>query len=99
MYIIQPVPSCFILLWHIAWRAFSRACAKTGNRIEARIAIMAMTTSSSIRVKAFAFLITDLLRMMQNREPFGPSREGGKRLREGACAAAAVAWMREKSGR
>src|SRR5579883_3104721 len=32
-------------------RAFSRACAKTGKRIAARIAIMAITTSSSIRVK------------------------------------------------
>src|ERR1051326_7688013 len=32
------------------WRAFSRAWAKTGNRIAARIAIMAMTTSSSISV-------------------------------------------------
>src|SRR6266852_1564987 len=34
------------------WRAFSRARAKTGNRIAARMAMMAITTSSSIRVKA-----------------------------------------------
>src|ERR1043165_2972178 len=33
------------------WRAFSRAWAKTGKRIAARIAIMAITTSSSISVK------------------------------------------------
>ena len=32
-------------------RAFSRAWAKTGNRMAARIAMMAMTTRSSIRVK------------------------------------------------
>jgi hypothetical protein len=34
-----------------AWRAFPLARAKTGNRIEARIAMIAMTTSSSISVK------------------------------------------------
>src|SRR5437764_226883 len=33
-------------------RAFSRACAKTGKRIAAKMAIIAITTSSSIRVKA-----------------------------------------------
>src|SRR6266536_654103 len=36
-------------------RAFSRACANTGKRMAARIAMMAMTTSSSIRVKAEEF--------------------------------------------
>src|SRR2546426_10963872 len=39
------------LLMQLAWRAFSRAWAKTGNRIAARMAIIAITTSSSIRVK------------------------------------------------
>jgi len=39
------------LLLQVAWRAFSRALAKTGKRIEARIAIIAMTTSNSISVK------------------------------------------------
>jgi hypothetical protein len=39
------------LLAQEARRAFSRALANTGNRIEARIAIMAMTTSNSIKVK------------------------------------------------
>src|SRR5262249_5953154 len=34
-----------------AERAFSRAWAKTGKRIAAKMAMMAMTTSSSIRVK------------------------------------------------
>jgi hypothetical protein len=33
-------------------RAFERACAKTGNRIAARIAIIAITARSSISVKA-----------------------------------------------
>jgi hypothetical protein len=41
----------------LIWRALDRALAKTGNRIAARIAMIAMTTSSSIRVNA-----ADLLR-------------------------------------
>src|SRR6478672_8269684 len=47
----MPNPICFKLLWQLARRAFSRALANTGNRIAARMAIMAMTTKSSIRVK------------------------------------------------
>src|SRR5712691_5322401 len=43
-------PSCLRLDRQLVWRAFSRAWAKTGKRIAARIAIMAITTSSSIRV-------------------------------------------------
>jgi hypothetical protein len=35
----------------VDWRAFSRARANTGNRMAAKMAIMAMTTSNSIRVK------------------------------------------------
>jgi hypothetical protein len=46
------VPTCRRLLMHAACRAFSLACAKTGNRIAAIIAIIAITTSSSINVKA-----------------------------------------------
>src|SRR5689334_9476608 len=45
-------PSCLRLDWQLACRAFSRAWAKTGKRIAARIAMMAMTTSSSMSVKA-----------------------------------------------
>jgi hypothetical protein len=47
----------------VACRAFSRAWAKTGNRIAARIAMIAITTRSSMSVKAdrvFA-VHTDLL--------------------------------------
>src|SRR5262249_36788198 len=40
-----------MLLRQDAWRAFSRAWANTGNRIAARMAMMAMTTSSAISVK------------------------------------------------
>src|SRR5438445_4271916 len=51
MYIIIAVPSCFRFDRHILERAFSRARAKTGKRIAARMAMMAITTSNSIRVK------------------------------------------------
>src|SRR5438876_10225042 len=46
------VPICLQLERQAVWRAFSRAWANTGNRIAARTAMMAMTTSSSMRVKA-----------------------------------------------
>jgi hypothetical protein len=48
---MMPSPICFRLLWQLARRAFSRARAKTGNKIAARMAMMAMTTKSSINVK------------------------------------------------
>src|SRR5213593_3728617 len=46
------VPICFRLLAHVACRAFSRAWAKTGKRIAAKMAMIAITTSNSIRVNA-----------------------------------------------
>src|SRR5918911_1683292 len=56
MYMFMASPICRVLDRQAVWRAFSRAWEKTGNRIAARIAIMAMTTSSSIRVKAWGFV-------------------------------------------
>src|SRR5688572_22737860 len=55
-YIIAAVPICFMWLRHALIRAFSRAWAKTGNRIAARIAMMAITTRSSIKVNALRFI-------------------------------------------
>src|SRR5438309_2048148 len=46
------VPSCFRLEIQVILRAFSRARAKTGKRIAARMAIMAITTRSSMSVNA-----------------------------------------------
>jgi hypothetical protein len=40
---------------HVICLAFSRALAKTGNKIAASMDIIATTTSSSISVKAFLF--------------------------------------------
>src|SRR5713101_5676614 len=42
-----------MLLRHVVCRALSRAWANTGNRIAARMAIIAITTSNSISVKPF----------------------------------------------
>jgi hypothetical protein len=39
------------LFRQVVCRAFSRALAKTGKRIAARMAIIAITTSNSIKVK------------------------------------------------
>src|SRR6185437_6280091 len=58
-------PICLLLERHDAARAFSRACAKTGKRMAAKIAIMAMTTSSSIRVKPR--LRCDMLNILLDR--------------------------------
>ena len=50
-------PICFRLLVQEIWRAFSRAFANAGSSIAARIAMMAITTSSSIKVKRFCFIM------------------------------------------
>src|SRR5690348_7393200 len=51
-YIIQPSASCFWLLRHVDCCARFLAEVKAGSNMAARIAMMAMTTSNSIRVKA-----------------------------------------------
>src|SRR5579884_594996 len=48
---VYAVPICRKLLRQEMARAFSRACAKTGKRMAARMAMIAMTTSSSMSVK------------------------------------------------
>ena len=45
-------PSCFMLDWQLARRALSLARAKAGNKMAAKMAMMAMTTKSSINVNA-----------------------------------------------
>src|SRR5690349_4581179 len=44
------VPICLVFERQADERALSRACAKTGKRMAARMAIIAMTTRSSINV-------------------------------------------------
>jgi hypothetical protein len=53
------LPSWFILDWQWLARAASLALAKTGNSIAARMAMIAITTSSSIRVKPLRPFILD----------------------------------------
>src|SRR4051812_26118589 len=49
-------PICFMFEQQTLRRAWPRARAKTGKRIAARIAMMAITTSSSMRVKPVRLL-------------------------------------------
>src|SRR5437588_1847605 len=51
MYCISAIPTCRVFERHGVLRACARARAKTGNRIAARMAMIAITTSNSIRVK------------------------------------------------
>src|SRR5688572_25282178 len=46
------IPSCLRLLMHLMSAPLAFARASEGNKREARIAIMAITTNNSIRVKA-----------------------------------------------
>jgi hypothetical protein len=48
-------PSCFRLLTHEIDRAFSRALLSAGSSIAAKIAMIAITTNNSIKVKANNF--------------------------------------------
>src|SRR5712692_5728123 len=51
VYIATAIPICLLLFRQVVWRALSRAWAKTGKRIAARMAMIAITTRSSINVK------------------------------------------------
>ncbi len=54
---IHAVCNCFMLFMHATFCAFDLAEERAGNNIAARIAMMAMTTSSSIKVNArFVFI-------------------------------------------
>src|SRR5262249_333195 len=62
-YSFKPRQICFRLLRHLTTWAFSFALDNAGRRRDARIAIMAMTTRSSIKVKAAdSHVIRDLAR-------------------------------------
>ena len=51
------MPSCFRLLTQAMLRAFSFALFRAGSSIAARIAMIAITMRSSIRVKIFVFTL------------------------------------------
>ncbi len=60
-YCMMPGPICLRLLAQLVRRAFSRARAKVGNSMAARIAIMAMTTKVA-RLDKQAIRISDTTR-------------------------------------
>ncbi len=57
---------CFWLLRQLVCLAFSRAFAKTGKRMAARMAMIAITTNSSISVNPFLMLIPPRGRSVRN---------------------------------
>src|SRR5690554_4040348 len=59
--ILKMIPNCLRLFWHEARLAASLARARAGSRIAARMPIMAMTTSNSIRVKPLPSLFIQLM--------------------------------------
>src|SRR5436190_24232056 len=58
-YMKQARPSCLRLFTHLICCAFTLALLSAGNSIEARIAMLAITTSSSIKVKACLVLVAN----------------------------------------
>jgi len=61
-YIFRITPICFMLFEQLDRRAASRARARAGSRIAARMPMIAITTRSSMRVKPhFVFRMAALL--------------------------------------
>src|ERR1700728_3076564 len=50
LYIVHASPNCFSLLWHLVPCAWDFDLARAGSSIAARMAMIAITTSNSIRV-------------------------------------------------
>ena len=66
----MPNPICLRLLKQLVRRAFSRALAKTGNKIDARIDIMAITTNSSMSVNACRFILLPPKVLLKYSKPY-----------------------------
>src|SRR6266576_319645 len=65
-YMMMPRPICFRLLAQLMRKARSLAFDNAGNNIAARMAMMAMTTSSSINVNPACGRRENLQRFMRN---------------------------------
>ena len=74
MYIKTPRPSCLALLRQEVFFAAALAWAKTGKRMAARIAMIAMTTRSSISVKALDFMRSTVQLGVRGRGRGGASK-------------------------
>jgi hypothetical protein len=68
LYMIQAVCNCFKLFMHATFCAFDLAEESAGSSIAARIAMMVMTTSSSINEKARCFFIKSI-RTINHSQP------------------------------
>src|ERR1051325_3308356 len=75
MYCIRAMPDCLVFERHCVLRACARAWAKTGNRIAARTAIIAMTTSNSIRVKPRTNLYIVCIPFLRIKSAFDTDRQ------------------------
>src|ERR1035438_5950430 len=62
-YMVQPRSNCFMLLTHLMACARPLALAKAGSNIAARMAMMAMTTNSSISVNPCELVLRALILM------------------------------------
>src|SRR5438128_8468604 len=80
MYIKKALLYCLKLELQTDMRACSRARAKTGKRIAARMAIMAITTSSSIRVNA-GFRVRTIFLSFRRLSVAGETRDHQRRRR------------------
>src|SRR3990172_116598 len=60
-YILRMTPNCLRLFWQLARFAASRARASAGNRMAARMPMMAITTSNSMSVNPCLCLMVFLL--------------------------------------
>src|SRR2546423_6157656 len=88
MYMRTAMLACLKLLRQLVLRAISLACAKTGNKIAARIAIIAITTSNSMRVNALSLydlIRIDLLKLELIKKKWG-SDHGAKESETGCRA-------------
>src|SRR5439155_218184 len=64
-YIAIPSVSCLRLLIQLAWQAFAFARLSAGKSMAARIAMIAITTSNSMRVKAMRRTLGGLRRQSE----------------------------------
>ena len=71
MYIAIDLPWLLMVVEQTAFLAISLALVRLGTRIDTNRAMMAMTTNSSIRVKAFCFRISWLLQTLLCEAPHG----------------------------
>src|SRR5947209_3380650 len=79
------MPICFKLLMHFARAAAPRTFCTAGNSSPIRMAMMAITTSSSIKVKALRRFIADSVLSVMEKCPHHPQGTHGERRTAYEC--------------